>query len=60
MGKLDKVLKLRSQGKKYKEIAEILSCNISLVSYYLNHENNLKKFELKRQDESLKKKKECC
>lgn len=32
----DQILKLRHEGKTYNEIATILSCNKSLVSYYCN------------------------
>lgn len=33
----DNILMLREQGKKYKEIAFILNCSISIVQYYLSN-----------------------
>lgn len=50
MGKKEKILDLREKGLKHREIAEILQCNISLISYYLNHELNLNKFKTKREN----------
>ena len=41
MGKKETVLKLRSEGKKYREIAELLNCNLASVYYYLKHDKNL-------------------
>ena len=48
MGKYkDNILHLRAEGKKYKEIVEILGCTMSLVSYHLTYGSLLKK---KRED----------
>lgn len=55
MGKKENVLKLRSEGKKYREIAELLNCNLSSVYYYLKHDKNLEHFSAKRKDKEYKK-----
>lgn len=55
MGKKEIILKFRSEGKKYKEIADLLNCNLSLVYYYLKHDKNLEYFESKRKDKDYKK-----
>lgn len=39
----DIICRLRREGKKYKEISEILDIRISLISYYLKHDENLEK-----------------
>lgn len=53
MGKYkDEVLRLRSEGKKYKEIAKILNCTISMVGYHLTYGSLLKK---KREDKDYSK-----
>jgi hypothetical protein len=33
----DEILKLRKEGKKYKEIVEILGCSMSTISYFSNN-----------------------
>ena len=50
----DTVLRLRKEGKKYKEIAEILQFSLSLVSYYLTHDKTLRKFKVKRASNGFK------
>jgi hypothetical protein len=54
MGKKETVLKLRSEGKKYREIAELLNCNLASVYYYLKHDKNLEHFKSKRKDQGYK------
>ena len=52
MIKKQDVIHLRNEGKKYKEIAQILNCNISTVGYHLNYgdilKNKLKNGSLQR------------
>jgi hypothetical protein len=53
MGKKEIILKLRSEGKKHREIAELLNCNQSLIYYYLEHSKNLEKFKNKRKNKEF-------
>jgi predicted transcriptional regulator len=55
MGKKEIILKLRNEGKKHREIAELLNCNQSLIYYYLEHDKNLEKFKDKRKNKEFNK-----
>jgi excinuclease UvrABC ATPase subunit len=53
MGKYkNDILRLRKEGKKYREIVEILGCTMSMVSYHLTYSSLLKN---KRKDKSYSK-----
>lgn len=50
----DAILKLREEGKKYKEIVDILGCSKSMVSYYCN--SNVRKKAIQDASEYKKRK----
>lgn len=45
MNKKEQILKLRSEGKSYREIEQTLRCGRGLVSYYLNPSAKTKQIE---------------
>ncbi len=45
------VQKLRKEGKKYKEISQILNCKISLISYYSGYKKTIQN---RRKEQSFK------
>ncbi len=49
----EKILQLRAEGKKYREICEILGCSWSLICYYCgdNHKEKRREYCRKRQEQ---------